>query len=118
MAAHRRLKHGEQNLKCGMCQFETYDTSMLRDHKKRIHDGDEKRFNCNICDYSSHHRHDLKQHTTQMHNTGEDMVKCDKCLYQTTTKSNLKGTPDGDIKSIKYVHSVLLVVVNQVWQRT
>ena len=23
MAAHRRLKHGEQNLKSGMCEFET-----------------------------------------------------------------------------------------------
>ena len=43
MAAHRRLKHGEQKLKCGMCDFETYHASMLWDHKKRIHDGTEKK---------------------------------------------------------------------------
>ena len=90
MAAHRRLKHGEQSLKCGMCEFETHSASTLWDHKKRVHDGYEKRLNCNKCDFSSHNRYLLNQHITQMHNTGQDLVKCDKCVYQTTTTYNLK----------------------------
>ena len=43
MAAHRRVEHGEQSLKCGMCEFETYYAPKLGYHKKRVHNGSEKK---------------------------------------------------------------------------
>ena len=43
MAAHRRVEHGEQSLKCGMCEFETYYAPKLCYHKKRVHNGSEKK---------------------------------------------------------------------------
>ena len=65
MAAHRRLKHGKQNLKCGLCEFETVYAKQLWDHKKRFHDGDEKMFDCNQCDYSSHLRNKINSQSLE-----------------------------------------------------
>ena len=92
---HYVEEHKKVRFVCDICGYSIYQASILRRHKKEIHDG-EKSHICHICGQSHGRKAYLADHLAKYHGIGESRYKCDTCgkIYLTSAqlKNHMEGT--------------------------
>ena len=97
---HHSIVHKKKMFTCELCKKSYSESSNLRKHEKREHQGgpaEKRKANCPFCeDWSGEGT--LRDHVKDVHPDEPLPFLCDKCDYKTFSKSNLSI-------HIKYMHN-------------
>ena len=95
--SHTKYIHEEITHTCNICQFQTSQKSILKNHIKSVH-LKEKDFPCKICDYRATQSGNLSRHVKNVHEKS-DNIMCDKCknyIQKISLKKHLKQQHDDE----------------------
>ena len=85
---HNMTCHQESIFKCDMCDYSTFENSLLKYHIDSKHLGIKESTPCDKCDYDPKDRRNLAKHKQSVHEGVK--FSCNYCEYQTGQKSSLK----------------------------
>ena len=84
---HIKFKHGDNIIKCNMCDSTSKSHDQLQRHIETRHEN--MKYSCNSCTYLTTFLNELREHHKESNHSGMK-YQCKQCDYRATVHGNLK----------------------------